>query len=224
MYAKFNKTLSSYDYLVMFDLASKLTGVCVWDVRNGRPVETSVIRVAGDDIPRVAKLYREIDLYFADLSTRIPMDRVLVCKEAMPSQVRGGSSTVQTFMALARSHAILDLYLYQHGFDVYDDVGVYPASTHAYCRKVMGLSATEKVTKDTIRDCVYAHYGLSDLSYDESDAVFLASTLVDYKWNRDLDDEIRNTKRHLKELVVDRARNACQNKIEALEELKRKEA
>lgn len=97
----------------MFDLASKITGVCLWDLTAGRPLQTFVLKVPDNVELGAAALYTQIDSLFNNL-TRDGLDpsSLLVCKEAMPTQLHGGASTVQTFVALARSHAILDLYTY----------------------------------------------------------------------------------------------------------------
>lgn len=220
MEIKLKRGLGEFKYLVMFDLASKVTGVCLWDIAAARPVRTDVLRVAGRIELPAAELGSLIDGYFADLDkTGISLDQILVAKEAMPTQLRGGSSTVQTFLALARSHAILDYYLYSKGIATYDYVGVYPISTHSHLKKLRGWESSHPVDKTDIREFVTETYGLTDLSLDESDAVFLAKTLVDVKWDNDVRDRIREVKRHMKELKAEHAKKACLDEIGRLSEL-----
>lgn len=110
MQIKFQKSLLDFKYLVMFDLASKITGVCVWDLNQCKPINVQVLKTSNNYELQVADLYHLLKNYFAFLSKKlnINLDDVLVYKEAMPTQLHGGSSTIQTFIALARSHAILE--------------------------------------------------------------------------------------------------------------------
>lgn len=221
MEIKFKKALTEFDCLVMFDLASKVSGVCLWDLRKNAPIKTSVLKVSGSSESPVAELWGLIDSYFGELNKiSISSDRVLVAKEAMPTQLRGGSSTVQTFLALARSHATLDLYLQLHGIAAYDHVGVYPISTHAYLKKLNGWEAGHPVEKIDIREFVEREYGLMGLTLDESDSVFLAKTFVDVKWNKDIDERIREVKRHKKGLKAPHAIASCDDEIARLASLK----
>lgn len=94
-----------------------------------------------------------------------------------------GSSTVQTFLSLARSHAVLELYAARHGLAMYDEIGVYPVTTHAYLRRILSLPKETKVDKALIRKYVADTYNFTNLTFDESDAAFLAQTFVDVKFN-----------------------------------------
>lgn len=218
MEIKYQKQLCSYKYLVMFDLASNITGVCLWDISLHRPARTDVIKTSGKF--KTISLYDSIAQYFSDLfSSGICASDVLVYKEAMPTQLRGGASTIQTFISLAKSHAVLNLYLLQNNIDFYDDVGVYPASTKAYFKR-LNPSFESTVTKEDVRDYVSSLYNLSCLSLDESDAVFLAMTFVDVKWDNDIGEAIREIKRHKKTLVSPSAKNEQDKKILVLSSLK----
>lgn len=220
VYIKGKVKLNTYKYVVMFDLASKITGVCLWDLQNQEPVQTDVLKIDISTGLPVASLYEALDKYFDAIRQVVSLDDVLVYKEAMPTQLRGGSSTVQTFIALARSHAILDLYLDQHDMDSYDVTGIYPASTHAYFKHLKGLGSADKVDKQMVNEYVCERYGLQNLTLDESDAVFLAETFVKSKWNRDIDELVREVKRHKKTLKSTHAINECDNKIKLLLSLK----
>lgn len=117
MEIKFKESLKSYHYLVMFDLASRTTGICVYDLTNNKPKFTTTIQVKGEcELPAV-ELEEKIHAFMKDLPAQLyaTKGQILVCKEAQPVQLRGGSSTISTFIALARSHAILDTYLYKNG-------------------------------------------------------------------------------------------------------------
>lgn len=204
----------------MFDLASKITGVCLWDLVAERPIETTILKVPDNTELGVAALYEQIAALFTKLNAREDVSKLLVCKEAMPTQLHGGASTVQTFIALARSHAILDLYTQQHGLAMYDYVGVYPISTHAYLRRLLNLEAGQKIDKKDIQAFVAREYDLPALSFDEADAVFLAKTFVDVKWDKDLTERVREIGRHIKTLKDPHRIAALKHEQEMLNALK----
>lgn len=219
MYVKFDKGIDGYRYLVMFDLASKVTGVCLWNIGEDRPERTDIIKVGGTHEPPTVGLYRQLELYFGGLEREISLKDILVSKEAMPIQA-GKFTTIQTLVSLAKSHAILELFLYQYGIDSYDGVGVYPASTRAYFKHICPLPDGRHEEKTDINAYVVGKYGLPPISLDESDAVFLAETLIHSKWNRDIDEEIREVKRHRKTLKAAHAIAACDDRISALSKMK----
>lgn len=211
------KGLNEYKYLVMFDLASHNTGVCLWDIENNIPLKTFSIVADKVDGIFVSNLYKQLDIFFDKLlDMGIKKEEIFVSKEAMPVQLRGGSSTVQTFIAMAKAHAILDLFLDQHDIDVYDYKGVYPATTHAYLKKLLGEDAKKTVDKKDIKEYVIKTYGIEVNNFDESDAAFLAATLVGSKWNKDVQEEIKEVKRHKKTLKANKAIADCDAKLEFL--------
>ena len=222
MQIKFKKNINSYKYLVMFDLASRLTGVCLWDVKQNIPVKTTLLKTSKDSELPVANLYDTIDQYFNTLQQQgINLSDIVVYKEAMPVQLRGAASTVQTFIALAKSHAILDYYTHLHSIDVYDYVGIYPISTHSYLKHLNQWDNKHKVDKVDIQTYVKNTYGFTNISFDESDAIMLAKTFIEVKWNKDLTEEIKAIKKHCKELKTQHSIDACLEEIKRLQELTR---
>lgn len=223
MQIKFQKSILSYNYLVMFDLASKITGVCVWDINAKKPLDLGILCVQGQDELPVIGLYNELQKFFDSLWIKgIQKQEVIVSFEAVPSQIRSGkSSTIQTFIALSKAHAALELFLYMNDIDYYDGVGLYPITTHAYLKKIKQMDQKEKVTKEHIKSFVIEEYHLnSEITFDESDAVFLAKTFIDVKWNRDIEEKIREIKRHKKALKAQHAINSCELEIERLNNIK----
>lgn len=222
MQIKFTKKITDYKYLIMFDLASKVSGVCLWDLTQNIPISTDKIIVSGELELPVAEQYLLIEQYFQKIQTKyhINKEEILVSFEAAPAQIRSGNaSTIQTFIALAKSHAILDYFLYSNNIATYDYVGVYPITTHAFFKQIMGWGKDDKVKKEDIREYLYKEYHLSDLSLDESDAVFLAQTLVKSKWNKDIQEKIREKKRHKKTLKAPHAIKAIEEEIAFLNDI-----
>lgn len=223
MEIKFTKKLSEYDYLVMFDLASKVSGVCVWNIKNGKPEYTSKLVVKDGVVNRAYSLFSQIDCFFVGLKQHlgdIDMSKVLVYRELCPMQ-QGKFTTAKTLIALGKAHAVLDLYLAQHGLDFYDLEGVAPATTHAYYRRLVGMPSSSKIEKTDIRDYLVSEYGISsDLSLDETDAVFLAKTFVDVFWDKEIDELVKERKRHLKTLKAENAIEKVKSEMAFLSSLK----
>ncbi len=220
MIVKCNKKLSEYKYLVSFDLASHNTGVCLWNISLKKPEKTFLISVQKSE-NFVFNLYQELVNFFNYLEENYCSKKeIFVCKEAMPLQLRGGSSTVQTFLALAKSHAILDFFLQQNGIDVYDYIGIYPATTHACLKKIMCLDSKATVDKKMINEYILNTYNISTKTFDESDAAFLAVTLISTKWNRDLCEQIKENKKHIKGLSSQKTIEDWTNRNVFLENLK----
>ena len=222
MEIKFKESLKSYRYLVMFDLASRITGVCVYDLTNNTPKFTETIRVKNEcELPAI-ELEQKIHEFLSQLPARLytTKSQILVCKEAQPVQLRGGNSTISTFIALARSHAILDTYLFKNEWPTYDYTGVYPISWHAYFKKVVNAPKDFKVDKQVVRDYNMSTFGFKELSLDESDAIFLCKTFIEVKWNNDIDEQVREVKRHKKTLKAPHAIQAADDEIERLKQLK----
>ena len=214
---KFQKDLKDYKYLVMFDLASKNTGVCVYNIQKSCIITTHQISVSDTEEHELA-LYKKLEQFFAVLEAQIPNFKAntFVSKEAMPVQVHGGASTVFTFLALAKAHAILNFFLAYNHYDYYDETGIYPISTHSYLKKLLE-DKDKKITKDEIKNYLIKERNvLPGLSYDEYDAIFLAITLIEQKWNKDLDDKIRELKKHKKILINQKAIDTVQSNIDKL--------
>ena len=95
MQIRFKRHLEGYKYLIMFDLASKVSGVCVWDIKASKPLKTTKIELNKDTELDQRELFEAIDSFFKELFiSGIDKKSILVYKEAMPVQVRGGHSTV----------------------------------------------------------------------------------------------------------------------------------
>lgn len=224
MEIKFKRRHDEFKYLLMFDLASRNTGVCLWDIAKNKPINTAVLKVTGEEELPAAELIHVIRDYFKILVKDYGIDvrhEILVVKEAMPTQLHGGASTVQTFIALARSHCVLDTILYDNEIPTYDYVGIYPITWHNYFKKLVGGDKDMKVTKELVHEYVMQHYHFNhELSLDESDAVFLCYTFLNVKWDNDLCEQIREVKRHRKTLKAPHAIRACDEEIQRLNGLK----
>lgn len=214
-------SIKEYHYVVMFDLASYTTGVCVWDIKKNEPAITKVLKVKNTSQLAIADLEEEIKGLFDTLMLMgIHSSEIIVACEAMPMQA-GKFTTIKTLLSLAQAHAVLNLYCHNNHIDVYDYIGIAPASWRAHYKRIMNLSPKTPVTKEDINAYVTKKYNIQyKLTCDESDAVFLCVTLMEYKYNEDIKDLIREEKRHKKNLKAKHAIQAADEKIAALEKLK----
>lgn len=222
METKFTKKLSDYDYVVMFDLATRSTGVCVWNVAESRPEYTENLVTTGRTGNRAKELMDELDGFFVRFLSRpgVSKERILVHRELCPIQ-QGRFTTAKTLISLGKSHAVLDLYLAEHGYDYYDLDGVSPSTTHAHFRHLAGLDPRAKVEKEDVRRYLASEYGIDpSLGLDESDAIFLAKTFVERFWNSEIDEECREVRRHIKTLKSPKAIEAQKERIAFLSGLK----
>lgn len=224
MEIKYTKKLSNYDWVVMFDLATKSTGVCVWDIKKEKPAFTYNIVTTGNTGNRAKELWDELDRFFVHFTKKVGLNdysKVLVYRELCPIQ-QGKFTTAKTLISLGKSHAVLDLYLAEKNLDYYDLEGISPSTTHAYFRRLNGLGPKDKVEKEDVRAYLAREYGIdSKLCLDESDAVFLAKTFVDIFWDQKIDEEIKERKRHRKTLKAPSAIAAVDAEIERLLGFKR---
>jgi hypothetical protein len=185
-------------HILMFDLASHITGWCLYDSVRGIPLRHGLIVVDRDGPNPDYDLKEQLKKTISSVQS----DDLIVSTEAMPTQLRGGSSTIKTFIAMAQAHSDLAIACAEAGVRMYDRIGVYPASTHAYLRRLLGKGKDFAPTKDDIRSycCQLWRLNIESVSYDESDAMFLAKTLIDVKWDKDIDERIKDLKRHRKGL------------------------
>jgi len=224
MEAKFRKKLSEYDYLVIFDLATRSTGACVWDLRKGEPLYTENLITTGKTGNRARELWDALDRFFVHLACKFGLvysSKILVHRELCPIQ-QGKFTTAKTLISLGKSHAVLDLYLEERAIDYYDLEGISPSTAHAYFRRLAGLDARDKVEKEDIRDYLVREYGIDpSTGLDETDAIFLAKTFVDVFWDKQIDEEIKERRKHRKGLKAPAAIAAVDAEIERLRSLKR---
>ena len=224
MIVKFHKNLKEFKYILMFDLASHNTGVCLWNIKDARPVLTETIVTNKNVELPASELLDNLKAFCNKLVVKYGVNMlqdVLVVKEAMPTQLRGGSSTVQTFIALARSHCVLDTLMFGNMIPMYDYVGIYPITWHNLFKQENNLDKNDKITKELIHEYVIEHFHLDkDIGLDESDAVYLCHAFVSKKWNNDLSERIREIKRHRKTLKAAHAIKYCDEEIRRLESLK----
>lgn len=218
MEIKFNKSLNEYRYVLSFDLAKVHTGWSLLDIADMKLIDCGVIDTSdyGDHPWRY--FYKELFEVFVKTQKR-NIDFFIV-KEKLPSQ-NGPHSTVATLQELAKTHAIFDLALQVSSLPTYDFCGVHSVSEKAYFKKLTDL---EKPTKQDIFNQIKKMIDLNgfddNINLDISDSIAVSLTLINKKWNSDIDEEIKNKKKELKKSKTDKKINRLQEEIDFLNSLK----
>lgn len=217
-YAKFKNQLSEYKYILGIDLATYVTGVSLYDVQsNTFPILQEIV-VSKDSDCKSFDLYNQLTFLFQEIRT-FANGAVLIVKEALPIQ-NGPHSTINTLQSLAGSHAVLDIVVAQNNdlFHYYDDKGIYTISVKALFKS----EKVHKPDKKDVRQGVVDYFHLDDslLTDNISDSIGVIYTLLQRKWNNDLQEEIKSVKKAMKPLKREYTKAIHQQHINFLESLK----
>lgn len=221
MQVKFNRRLEEYKYILSFDLAKHKSGFALVDFVDKKIPYSGLITTD----PQKEMVW---DDFYADLKARLLFIRenfgssFFILKERLPNQA-GPRSTIATLQGLAGAHAIFDFFVSEHGLDVYDWQGVHSVSVKAYYKQVTNL---EKPQKNDIYDNIKQTYPTwevpqdNSLSYDISDSVAVVETLINRKWNVDIEERKKELKKELKKAKAQRKIDFLSAEIKRLDELK----
>lgn len=201
MIYKFSGSITDFDYIIGFDLAYHKSGIAIFDIEKRSIVDTFKISIQNGRDASIFDLYSTLGAVLDNISIKYP-GSILAIKEAMPLQC-GKFTTVQTLQQLAKAHAALDICLYERPdtYFVYDEVGIHSISVKSLFRK----SKEDKPTKQDIQNRLREIYNLDgfEITDDISDAIAVIHTLINKKWNSDIKEEIKATKKEIKELKQD---------------------
>lgn len=223
---KFQKSLNDYNYCLSFDLAKHLTGWSLIDFRNMRVLLSGEIDTANCD-QYIWKYYYDA-IYDAlrkslDYVGMENHDQLFITKEKLPNQA-GKFTTIDALQALAQAHAICNLAMVEfgenNGVDVYDYNGVHAASVKAYFRAITEIA---KPTKDDIANKIKELFPGDQeklFTLDITDSIAVALTLINSKWNKDIDEEMREVRRQIKQFKTDKKVDELNSYIEKLQSLK----
>lgn len=200
MYIKYNYALTSLDYILAFDLALYKTGASLYDIKNQKIIRVDKIEVPKNVEHPVIELYNLLTKYFEEINTKYG-NKVMVVQEAMPQQA-GKFTTVATLQGLAKAHAVLELCVDHSGLMFYDEKGIHSISVKAIFR----TEENQKPSKIDIKNKVCEYYNLKreSLTDDQSDSIALIYTLVNKKWNADIDTRVKELKKEIKSLKAER--------------------
>ena len=224
MNIKFKKSLSDYKYLLSFDLAKKISGWSLWDFKNDEILLTGII-----DTGKMSALDMVWNYFSGQISSvvnrcldRIPnadANLLLITKEQLPVQ-NGKFSTIATLQSLAQVHAVFDLTIFQLGVDTYDDLGIHSVAVKAYFRKLLDIQSPQK---EDIANWIYQKYktyNFSELPFDVTDSLGVGITLINKKWNADIQSEITQIKKEIKGAKAPSKITRLKEEIERLQSLK----
>lgn len=192
---KFNNSLKDYNYILSFDLAKQKTGWALVNIKKNVVEKFGMILLdekAGsawtDLYDKIADVLVGIKAYCMSMRSKF-----FVAKEKLPNQA-GKFTTIQSLQSLAQVHSIWELACFKCGADVYDLDGVHSVSVKAFFKRKYCIG---KPTKDDIAKCVCKDYSFSlgDFPDDITDAAACVMTLVEYKWNEDLKNRIKELKK-----------------------------
>ena len=216
---KYNYDLSNYDYVLSFDLAKQKTGWALVNIKSNR-VEMSGIIILNEKVDSVwLDIYDKIVVVLDGVKKHCQnLDKkFFVLKEKLPNQA-GRFTTIASLQGLAQVHAIWELACEKLKVEVYDFDGVHSVSVKAFFKRRYGV---EKPQKEDIAKLVCENYcfDIGDSPLDITDAIACVQTLVEYKWNEDIKDKIKELKKEQKNYKTDKKKNQIAEEIQRLERL-----
>jgi len=180
------QNIYDYDYILSFDLAKNKTGWAMVDFHNNKIIDCGLI-IPPKNESILFFIYNQI----LSIITKTIRDnkKVFIIKEKLPNQA-GKFTTIASLQALAEVHAIWEVCCEQCGVDVYDYDGVHSRSVKAYYSKICNLKNPQK---SDISNIVCAKYklNLDENTYDITDAIACADTLLYYKYEKDIKEQIK---------------------------------
>ena len=98
--------------------------------------------------------------------------------------------------------------------------GVHATSAKAYFRHITDIDKPEK--QDIYDKICLLYFDDKEkvLNFDVSDSIAVALTLINSKWNKDLDERIKELKKDLKKFKSDKKLSEINEQINKLKELK----
>ena len=221
---KFQKPLSDYKYILSFDLAKKVSGYSLLDLQKNEILLAGIIdtgKMSSNDFIWdyfYCQVTRIIDRCLEKIGEN-NRDALLVTKEQLPIQ-NGRFSTISTLQSLAQVHAVFDLAVFQSDVAVYDDLGVHSVAVKAYFKKVLNIATPQKEDIAKYVYQKYKSYDFSNLPLDVTDSIGVTLTLVNKKWNSDIQTEITGLKREIKSAKAQNKKNRLQEEIKRLDSLR----
>lgn len=214
---KFTKPLSDYSYILSFDLAKRLSGYTLYDIKKDGVILAGTIDTTKNKEEYVwSYFYSAVTDIISSLDNK---DKVFVVKERLPNQ-NGRFSTIDTLQGLAQAHAVFDLAVTHSGLEVYDYEGIHATSVKAYFKN---LTDCEKPQKEDIAEYLkqrFSDFDFSQYPFDVTDALAVTLTLVDKKWNADIAERIKELKKEQKNAKSESKKTRLIEETDFLESLK----
>ena len=216
---KFRNRIQDYRYILSFDLAKQNTGWALVDIADSRVEKCGMVTLNDKAASPWTDIYDKIKSVIEDVKELCQKtnNRFFVLKEKLPNQA-GRFTTIASLQGLAQVHAIWELACEKSGAEVYDYDGVHAVSVKAFFKRTYGV---EKPQKEDISKFVCERYGFDLLGQplDITDAIACVQTLVEYKWNEDIKDKIKELKKEQKKYKTDKKKNEIAEEILRISEL-----
>ena len=221
MEVKFKRKITDYGYILTFDLAKSKSGWALLQIEPFQILEKGMITTKKEEAMPWDDYYHQILDIFNFVKQKYG-DNFFIIKECCPQQA-GKKSSISALQELGKAHAIFDLATVHADVDYYDWTGVYAVSVKAvFKHKLQMLESPDKYEINGYIRAAYPEIELGPFELDISDAIGVGITLIERKWNVDLDGEIKAQRKAYKELRSERARKLLMDKIEFLETLRYK--
>lgn len=220
MKVKFNRRLEDYDYIISFDLAKHKTGYSLVDFKNKTIPVSGIIITEETEMPW-EDFYSQLEARVGEIVKDFGSS-FFVLKERLPNQA-GPRSTIAALQGLAMAHAIFNLFVAQHSLDYYDWEGVHSISVKSYYKNLTGLQKPQKIDIFRATKELYPRWEVpedNELSYDISDSIAVAQTLLGKKWNADINEEIRALNKEIKAAKSPKKIQRLQEEVDRLKNLK----
>ena len=217
---KFNQKITDYQYVLSFDIAKHISGYSLIDIVNNKVMRAGIIdtKKAKDDFIW-DYFYNTITCIIKDCVKIIGGSKLFITKERLPNQ-NGRFSTIDTLQGLAQAHSIFDLAVHRSGEQFYDYDGIHSVSVKAYFKTLTGL---EKPQKEDISEYIqkkYKDFNFDEYPLDVTDSVAVAITLVEKKYNSDIDERMKMVKKEIKKAKANIKINKLKEELAFLECLK----
>lgn len=216
---KFKNHIQNYRYVLSFDLAKQETGWALVDITDNKVVKCGMVILDDKAESPWADVYDKIELVIKDVQEfcKKSNEQFFVLKEKLPNQA-GRFTTIASLQGLAQAHAIWELACKKSGAEPYDYDGVHAVSVKAFFKRTYGV---EKPQKEDIAKLVCERYGfeLGNRPFDITDAIACVQTLVEYKWDADIEDKIKELKKEQKKYKTNKKKNEITEEISRISEL-----
>lgn len=220
---KFTKSIREYQYVLSFDLAKRLTGYSLLDIKNDKVILVGTIDTGECKEEFIWDyFYNQISQVVDHCLFEIGREKeglLFVTKEKLPNQ-NGRFSTIETLQSLAQTHVIFDLAIYHKGIEIYDYDGIHSVSVKAYFKSLLDI---EKPQKEDIAKFIkqkYNDFDFSKYSLDVTDSIAVSLTLINRKYNNDITEEIKILRKEVKSAKSNNKIEKIENKILLLESFK----
>ena len=217
---KFNQKITDFQYILSFDIAKNISGYSLTDIVNNKIICAGIIDTKKSKLDFVWDYFYTTILEIINSCANIVSDgKLLITKERLPNQ-NGKFSTIDTLQGLAQAHSIFDLAVHRSGHQFYDYDGVHSVSVKSYFKTLTGL---EKPQKEDISEYIqkkYKDFNFDEYPLDVTDSVAVAITLVEKKYNSDIDERIKMVKKEIKNAKAKAKINKLNEEIVFLQHLK----